>query len=100
MATSPEMLCCLCPPPFQQFLEAVTNMRFDEEPNYLKLISLFDNNIGSIASLRPIRIDGALKVSPWSKTLCLSYKSVCSFFYLLLHFSGIIGGSKTGKDSP
>lgn len=62
MATSPEMLCCLCPPPFQQFLEMVTNMRFDEEPNYIKLISLFDNSIGSIASLRPIRIDGALKV--------------------------------------
>uniref|UniRef100_A0A5B7AZF8 non-specific serine/threonine protein kinase n=1 Tax=Davidia involucrata TaxID=16924 RepID=A0A5B7AZF8_DAVIN len=62
MATSPEMLCCLCPSPFQQFLEMVTNMKFDEEPNYLKLISLFENSIVSSASLRPIRIDGALKV--------------------------------------
>ncbi|CAB4318832.1 unnamed protein product [Prunus armeniaca] len=62
MATSAETLCGLCPPPFQQFLEMVTNMKFDEEPNYLKLISLFDNSIGAIASLRPIRTDGAAKV--------------------------------------
>ncbi|KAL8102390.1 casein kinase 1-like protein HD16 [Apium graveolens] len=62
MGTSPEMLCCLCPPPFQQFLEMVTDMKFDEEPNYSKLISLFDNSIVSTASLRPIKIDGALKV--------------------------------------
>ncbi|XP_060668709.1 casein kinase 1-like protein HD16 isoform X2 [Ziziphus jujuba] len=62
MTTSPEMLCCLCPPPFQQFFEMVTNMRFDEEPNYSKLISLFDGSIGPNASLRPIRIDGAAKV--------------------------------------
>lgn len=62
MATSAETLCCLCPPPFQLFLEMVTNMKFDEEPNYLKLISLFDNSIGTIASLRPIRTDGAAKV--------------------------------------
>ncbi|CAN6181388.1 unnamed protein product [Urochloa humidicola] len=59
MATSPEMLCC--PAPFKQFLEIVTNMKFDEEPNYAKLISLFDGLIESPAS-RPIRIDGALKV--------------------------------------
>lgn len=65
MGTSPEMLCCLCPPPFQQFLEMVTDMKFDEEPNYSKLISLFDNSIVSTASLRPIKIDGALKVCVW-----------------------------------
>ncbi|KAJ4846400.1 Casein kinase 1-like protein hd16 [Turnera subulata] len=61
MATSPEMLCCLCPPPFQQFLEMVTNMKFDEEPNYSRLISLFDNSIGANVSLRPILTDGAIK---------------------------------------
>ncbi|KAF0907865.1 hypothetical protein E2562_022269 [Oryza meyeriana var. granulata] len=61
MATSPEMLCCFCPPPFKQFLDIVTNMKFDEEPNYAKLISLFDGLIEVPAS-RPIRIDGALKV--------------------------------------
>ncbi|KAI7731607.1 hypothetical protein M8C21_027421, partial [Ambrosia artemisiifolia] len=62
MATSPEMLCYLCPSPFKQFLETVNNMKFDEEPNYLKLIGLFENCLVSTASLRPIRIDGALKV--------------------------------------
>ncbi|CAL5360595.1 hypothetical protein CsSME_00051123 [Camellia sinensis var. sinensis] len=62
MGTPSEMLCFLCPPPFRQFLEMVTNMKFDEEPNYSKLISLFEDGIDSNASLRPIRIDGALKV--------------------------------------
>lgn len=62
MATSPEMLCCFCPPPFKQFLEHVTNMKFDEEPNYAKLVSLFDSLIEPCTALRPIRIDGALKI--------------------------------------
>lgn len=63
MATSPEMLCCFCPFPFKQFLEMVTNMKFDEEPNYQKLIALFEQIIGPDASLRPIRTDGAIRVS-------------------------------------
>ncbi|PWA95046.1 hypothetical protein CTI12_AA053750 [Artemisia annua] len=62
MATSPELMCCFCPAPFKLFLEAVTNMKFDEEPNYAKLISFFDTLIEPVTSLRPIRIDGALKV--------------------------------------
>ncbi|KOM38529.1 hypothetical protein LR48_Vigan03g191100 [Vigna angularis] len=62
MATSPELMCCFCPAPFKQFLEAVTNMRFDEEPNYSKLISFFESLIEPCTPLRPIRIDGALKV--------------------------------------
>ncbi|KAG6416208.1 hypothetical protein SASPL_123632 [Salvia splendens] len=62
MATSPELMCCFCPAPFKLFLEAVTNMKFDEEPNYSKLISLFDSLIEPCTTLRPIRIDGALKV--------------------------------------
>ncbi|KAF7061414.1 hypothetical protein CFC21_068109 [Triticum aestivum] len=61
MATSADVLSCFCPPPFKHFLEMVTNMKFDEEPNYAKLISLFDSLIEVPAS-RPIRIDGALKV--------------------------------------
>ncbi|KAE9589293.1 hypothetical protein Lal_00000481 [Lupinus albus] len=61
MGTSPEMLCCFCPPPFRQFLEAVVSMKFDEEPNYAKLISLFDGIIGPPA-LRPVNTDGAQKV--------------------------------------
>nr|XP_043627545.1 casein kinase 1-like protein HD16 [Erigeron canadensis] len=62
MATSPDLLCYFCPPPFKQFLEVVTNMKFDEEPNYSKLIALFENCLVSSASLRPLKIDGALKV--------------------------------------
>ena len=62
MATSPEMLCCFCPAPLQQFLEFVVNMKFDEEPNYSKLISLFEGLIGPNPSIRPINTDGAQKV--------------------------------------
>ncbi|PPR88838.1 hypothetical protein GOBAR_AA31839 [Gossypium barbadense] len=62
MGTSPAALCSLCPPPFQQFLEIVTNMKFDEEPNYSKLISLFHNSIDFNSSIHPIQIDGAIKI--------------------------------------
>jgi hypothetical protein len=62
MATSPEMLCCFCPPPLKQFLEIVVNMKFDEEPNYSKLISLFESLIGPNPAIRPINTDGAQKV--------------------------------------
>ena len=62
MGTSPELMCCFCPAPFKQFLEAVTVMKFDEEPNYSKLISFFECLIEPCAPLRPIKIDGALKV--------------------------------------
>ncbi|KAG5078654.1 hypothetical protein JHK82_057349 [Glycine max] len=62
MGTSPETLCCLCPPPFRHFLETVVNMKFDEEPNYSKLISLFDGAIGPNPALRPINTEGAQKV--------------------------------------
>ncbi|XP_019187189.1 PREDICTED: casein kinase 1-like protein HD16 [Ipomoea nil] len=70
MAISPELMQCFCPAPFQQFLEAVINMKFDEEPNYGKLISFFDTIIEPCTSLRPIRIDGALKV--WQKRVRLT----------------------------
>ncbi|KAK7343248.1 hypothetical protein VNO77_11848 [Canavalia gladiata] len=62
MGTSPEILCCFCPAPFKQFLEIVVNMKFDEEPNYSKLISLFDGMIGPNPALRPINTEGAQKV--------------------------------------
>ncbi|PUZ68119.1 hypothetical protein GQ55_3G490100 [Panicum hallii var. hallii] len=62
MSTSPESLCGICPQPFKQFLETVVNMKFDEEPNYSKLISLFDSLIGPNPSIRPINTDGAQKV--------------------------------------
>ena len=62
MSTSPEMLCCFCPAPFKNFLETVVNMKFDEEPNYAKLVALFDGVIGPNPALRPINTDGAQKV--------------------------------------
>jgi hypothetical protein len=37
-------------------------MKFDEEPDYSKLISLFEDSIGPNPLSRPVRIDGALKV--------------------------------------
>lgn len=63
MATSPEMLCCFCPAALRQFLEIVVNMKFDEEPNYSKLISLFEGLIGTNPAVRPLKIDGAQKVN-------------------------------------
>ncbi|XP_058736200.1 casein kinase 1-like protein HD16 [Vicia villosa] len=62
MGTSPEMLCCFCPAPFRHFLEFVVGMKFDEEPNYSKLISLFDGMLGPNPALRPINTEGAQKV--------------------------------------
>ncbi|KAF3788887.1 Casein kinase I [Nymphaea thermarum] len=62
MATSPEALCCFCPQPFRQFLEYVVNLKFDEEPNYAKYVSLFDGIIGPNPAGRPINTDGAQKV--------------------------------------
>ena len=41
-------------------------MKFDEEPNYSKLISLFEGLIGPNPAIRPINTDGAQKViKPW-----------------------------------
>lgn len=62
MATSPETLCCFCPAPFRQFVEYVVNLKFDEEPNYAKYISLFDGVVGPNPDIRPINTDGAQKV--------------------------------------
>ncbi|KAJ8423466.1 hypothetical protein Cgig2_013509 [Carnegiea gigantea] len=62
MATSPEALCCFCPQPFRQFVEYVVNLKFDEEPNYAKYISLFDGIVGPNPDIRPINTDGAQKV--------------------------------------
>ncbi|GAU21172.1 hypothetical protein TSUD_10890 [Trifolium subterraneum] len=62
MATSPENMCILCPAPFRQFIEYVVNLKFDEEPNYAKYISLFDGIVGPNPEIRPINTDGAQKV--------------------------------------
>ncbi|KAF5466539.1 hypothetical protein F2P56_016456 [Juglans regia] len=62
MATSPETMCCFCPLPFRQFVEHVVNLRFDEEPNYAKYISLFDGIICPNLDIRPINTEGAQKL--------------------------------------
>lgn len=62
MATSSETLCCFCPQPFRQFVEYVVNLKFDEEPNYARYISLFDGIVGPNPDIRPINTDGAQKV--------------------------------------
>ena len=90
MATSPDLLCCFCPPPFKLFLETLTNMKFDEEPNYSKLISLFDELIEP-QHLRPIRIDGALKVCflPQGMTFLIFLYS-CFMHFCTYWISGLI----------
>ncbi|KAG6420343.1 hypothetical protein SASPL_116868 [Salvia splendens] len=62
MGTSPEALCCFCPAPFKQFVDFVVNLKFDEEPNYAKYISLFDGIIGPNPDIRPINTEGARKL--------------------------------------
>jgi hypothetical protein len=37
-------------------------MKFDEEPNYAKMIALFDHLCGANLALRPINTDGAARV--------------------------------------
>ncbi|XP_047962273.1 casein kinase 1-like protein HD16 [Salvia hispanica] len=62
MATSPEALCCFCPQPFKSFMEYVVDLKFDEEPNYAKCISLFDGIVGPNPDIRPIKTEGAQKL--------------------------------------
>ncbi|KAI4355590.1 hypothetical protein L6164_004348 [Bauhinia variegata] len=62
MGTSPESLCCFCPQPFRLFVEHVVNLKFDEEPNYAKYISLFDGIVGPNPDTRPINTEGAQKL--------------------------------------
>ncbi|XP_051147771.1 casein kinase 1-like protein HD16 [Andrographis paniculata] len=62
MATSPEALCCFCPQPFKLFVEYVVNLKFDEEPNYAKCVSLFDGIVGPNPDIRPINTEGAQKL--------------------------------------
>ncbi|KAL8122938.1 hypothetical protein AgCh_011066 [Apium graveolens] len=62
MGTSPEVLCNSIPDSFKLFVEYVVNLKFDEEPNYAKYISLFDGIIAPNPDVRPINTDGAQKV--------------------------------------
>ncbi|XP_073042274.1 casein kinase 1-like protein HD16 isoform X1 [Primulina eburnea] len=62
METSPEELCSHCPRPFMSFMEYVVNLKFDEDPDYAKCISLFDGIVGASPNIRPINTEGAQKV--------------------------------------
>ncbi|XP_054782890.1 casein kinase 1-like protein HD16 [Prosopis cineraria] len=62
MGTTPECLCCFCPQPFRLFVEHVVNLKFDEDPNYAKYISLFDGIVGPNPDIRPINTEGAQKL--------------------------------------
>ena len=61
MATSPEALCRYTPSAFRQFMEAVINLKFDEEPKYGAMSGLFEPLCGAVAR-RPISTEGAKKV--------------------------------------
>ncbi|KAI3683465.1 hypothetical protein L1987_83969 [Smallanthus sonchifolius] len=62
MTTSTEVLCEYCPAPLKQFIDIVVNMKFDEEPNYSNLISLFEGLLSPNPAIRPINTDGAQKI--------------------------------------
>ncbi|KAH8514398.1 hypothetical protein H0E87_007290 [Populus deltoides] len=62
MATTSEALCCFCPQPFKQLIEYVVNLKFDEEPDYAKCISLFDGIVGTNPDFRPLNTEGAQKL--------------------------------------
>lgn len=84
MATSPDGLCCFCPAPFRQFVEYVVNLKFDEEPNYAKYISLFDGIVGPNPDIRPISTEGAQKV------LCSSFSHLLIFFLFEMNFLNLL----------
>ncbi|MDB9925113.1 casein kinase 1 family protein [bacterium] len=60
MATSAEALCRYTPQAFRQYMEAVVNLKFDEEPKYGALAALFEPLCGP-TSRRPISTEGAQK---------------------------------------
>jgi serine/threonine protein kinase len=61
MATCAESLCRYSPPAYRTFMEAVINLKFDEEPKYGAMAALFEPLCGAPGK-RPISTDGAKKV--------------------------------------
>ena len=82
MATSAEALCKYNAPEFCKFTEAVLEMRFDEEPKYAALISLFEPILAGCVH-KPICVDSAIKVKP-ARRHC-SIHSCVAFAYSALH---------------
>ncbi|XP_076910389.1 casein kinase 1-like protein HD16, partial [Bidens hawaiensis] len=62
LETCPEKLCCFCPAPFRKFVEYVVNLKFDEEPNYAKYVSLFDGIVSPNPDSRPINTNSAQRL--------------------------------------
>lgn len=89
MGTSPEILCSFSPRPFNQFVEYVVNLKFDERPNYAKCISFFDGIVGPNPDIRPINTDGAHRVSLTGICSGLLVPSTCSHLYMLFAFQFI-----------
>ena len=59
------------------------NLKFDEEPNYAKLISLFDGLLGPNPAMRPLNTDGAQRVLYTMKNFFVSLHGFAWLFYSL-----------------
>ena len=61
-------------------------MKFDEEPNYSKLISLFEGFIGPNPAVRPIKTDGAQKVIKLPKVFGWDFSSniLLNFLFIMI----------------
>lgn len=62
MSTSPDLLTNLCPIPFRNFVDYVVNLKYDEDPNYAKCISFFDEIVAPDPDIRPLNTAGAQKI--------------------------------------
>jgi serine/threonine protein kinase len=62
MSLSPDALCSELPDPFRQFLQAVMNLRFDEEPAYQEMAQLFEPLISHDPNNRPLNTNGMERV--------------------------------------
>lgn len=60
MGMSPEQLCRLCHPIFCEFTAAALALRFDEQPEYAKLIAMFEPLVTAVEP--PLSIQTALQV--------------------------------------
>lgn len=71
MATSAEVLCRFVPHAFKTFMEAVINLKFDEEPKYGAMAQLFEPLCGPAGPARPLCTDGAAKAGAKRKAEAL-----------------------------
>lgn len=88
MATSPDTLCSFSPAPFRLFVDYVVNLKFDEEPDYAKCISMFDGVVGPNPDIRPINTDGAQKVLKTCLTF-VYFQTHRKSFLVIIHLVSI-----------